>query len=77
MKFNILSIMSEDLVSLDTDYGTQVWGIANMTKKKIGMPCWECRKPIGKKAYRPITNKSNRMDRICLKCIEMAKTPKR
>ena len=73
-KFNILNIMSKDLVVLDTNYSNQVWSKSNITKKKIGQPCWECRRPIGKEAYRPTTNKSNRMERICLNCIERAKT---
>ncbi len=73
-KFSILNVMSESLVHLNTIEGNQVWSKSNMTKKKIGKLCWECKEPIGKEAYRPITNKSNRMERICLNCIEKAKT---
>ncbi len=73
-KFNVLNILSESIVHLNTTEGNQVWCKANMTKKKIGKPCWECKESIGKEAYSPITNKSNRMERICLNCIEKAKT---
>lgn len=51
--------------SVSAKYGVQLWTLGRMTKKKVGKPCYLCENKIEKMAYRPITNLSNRMQRIC------------
>jgi hypothetical protein len=52
-------------------FGTQGWVRVEVTKRiRLTRRCSSCGKRLGKKAFRPLTNKSNRMDRICEPCIE-------
>ena len=53
------------LVTTHSTYGTQLWSQANLTKKYQDKFCVICEKRLGKIAYSPITNKGNRMVRIC------------
>jgi len=46
-------------------YGRQIWTLSKMTKKHKSDACAICQEIVGDKAYRPITNQSNRMKRIC------------
>lgn len=69
--YNLIGILSPEIVSLDSDkYGTQVWAVSNLTKKHKDDKCAMCEGRVGNKAYRPTTNKYNRGDRICIQCIE-------
>lgn len=45
-------------------YGRQVWVVSKL-RSRAGDPCAQCGNPVGAVAYRPLTNKQNRMDRIC------------
>jgi hypothetical protein len=46
-------------------YGEQIWSRVRLTKRHSGDHCAQCSEPVGAMAYRPITNRSNRMMRIC------------
>lgn len=49
-------------------HGTQMWAECTIRKDK---QCVLCGCDLKKeKAYRPITNRGNRMERICLECIQ-------
>jgi hypothetical protein len=54
-------------------YGQQLWTLGRYIGRKKRKPksCAGCGKLLEKKeeVWRPITNVSNRMDRICLTCI--------
>ncbi len=77
INYEVKQILSPELINLySLEYGNQMWGVCNLTKKKIGKKCASCKSSLVKKAYRPITNKSNRMDRICIQCIEELKKAK-
>lgn len=51
-------------------YGQQIWSLARLTKRRLGDACAACNRPVGPKAYRPLTNLGNRMMRICLECAQ-------
>ncbi|KKM06115.1 hypothetical protein LCGC14_1747350 [marine sediment metagenome] len=77
INYEVKKILSPEIVGLSSiEYGEQLWAVSNLTKKKIGKGCAICSSELGKKAYRPTTNKSNRMDRICIPCIEKLKGDK-
>ena len=77
MEYKLIQILSPELVALSSNkYGTQLWGVANLTKKHKDDNCAICNLKVGSKAYRPTTNKSNRMERICIPCIEKLKEDK-
>lgn len=52
------------LVTSHPHYERQLWGLVKLRGKQ-GCPCAMCAHDVGTHAYRPITNKGNRMDRIC------------
>lgn len=73
-KYKLIKILSPEIVALDSlEYGTQVWAVSNLTKRHKDDNCGICTSKVGDKAYRPATNKSNRMIRICISCIEELK----
>jgi hypothetical protein len=50
-------------------FGRQCWTKAKITKRvRESRLCVMCKGPLGNKAFRPITNGNNRMERICLEC---------
>jgi hypothetical protein len=50
-------------------FGRQCWTKCKMTKHtRESRQCAMCKGPLGKEAFRPITNGNNRMERICLEC---------
>lgn len=53
------------------EYGFQVWalGSTNVRKDHICVLCVRRVKAGTEKMYRPLTNRGNRMDRICEKCV--------
>jgi len=64
----ILGFPSEGLMlTYHFKYGQQLWCKSKMTSRHSKNKCLICGDMVGNKAYRPITNKSNRMKRICLK----------
>ncbi len=75
--YKLIEVLSPELVVLGSDdYGTQMWGVCNLTKKHSGDECVMCGGLVGKKAYRPATNKYNRGSRICIRCVEGLKCVK-
>ena len=75
--YKLIESISPGLVVLDSDkYGTQMWGLSNLTKKHSGDKCVMCEEVVGKKAFRPATNKYNRGSRICIRCVEGLKCVK-
>ena len=73
-EYKLMDILASELVGLYSEkYGKQLWGVVNLTKKHKDDDCAICELKVGSKAYRPTTNKSNRMDRICIPCIERLK----
>lgn len=70
IEYELIKILSPEIVVLDSfEYGTQIWVVSNLTKKHKDDNCGICTSKVGNKAYRPTTNKSNRMIRICISCI--------
>jgi hypothetical protein len=61
--------LSATLVGLSSQYGEQLWAAITLRKNKDCFVC-EIAMPRGGKAYRPITNGDNRMDRLCVSCVE-------
>ncbi len=61
--YKVEKILSEETVVLSSKYGTQIWDLVKLRKNKI---CEQTKieLPKGSKAFRPITNGYNRMDRI-------------
>jgi len=70
-KYRIVFHTSKELIRIcSIEYGAQLWALTNQVTRK-NHKCGICGKRIhrGKdKAYRPLTNLGNRMDRICLNC---------
>ena len=67
----IQSIVSDELIgTISMQYGRQLWAAAKLTKKHKNDKCAVCNGPVGDIAFRPITNASNRMHRICLKHLD-------
>jgi len=65
--YKILEYPSDELMLIDHPrWGKQLWMLANLTKKYQARTCILCGEALGKKAYRPLTNLGNRMERICL-----------
>lgn len=68
MMYKLVRVLSEGLVGLSSEYGWQLWVICKVRKQH---ECVGCRKSFsaGSKMYRPLTNLSNRMRRLCGFCI--------
>ena len=49
-------------------WGFQLWTLGHMTKQIATESCVICSGPLKDKAFRPITNASNRRRRICQEC---------
>ena len=74
IEYKLIQVLSPEIVGLYSDeYGKQLWAVANLTKKHKDDRCPICDLKVGDRAYRPTTNKSNRMKRICIPCIESIK----
>ena len=56
-------------------YGRQLWSHGKTTYKKRASPCAICGSAISIWAYRPVSNASNRMERICENCGEKEANP--
>lgn len=66
--YMIVKIFNEMMIGTDhPEYGRQLWGLAKLTKKHKGDLCAMCGLSVGTVAFRPSTNKSNRMKRICVR----------
>jgi hypothetical protein len=68
MKYTICLRESGVMFTTHREFGRQVWEVAKLTKKYQGRKCCECGRPLGLRAYRPISNLNNRMERMCLRC---------
>jgi hypothetical protein len=63
--------LNDGLVGLThPTYGEQLW-VAGAVRKR-GKECQDCKKmiPAGAMAYRPLTNGYNRMERLCVECVD-------
>lgn len=49
-------------------YGVQVWCLSSMTKRHRFDACAVCGKVVGLHAFRSVSNRGNRMMRICKAC---------
>jgi hypothetical protein len=49
------------------EYGSQIWSRSKLTRRHKDDRCAQCGLKVGDVALRPVTNKSNRMKRICLR----------
>lgn len=49
------------------EFGQQVWSAGRLTYKHDKDACAVCAMPIGNYGFRPVTNKANRMKRICMR----------
>ncbi len=67
--YKVVERPGEGLAILVSIYGRQLWAKGKMRVHK-STKCAICEQCVGKFAYRPITNLSNRMNRICIPCIE-------
>lgn len=54
----------EGVIFTVSKYGRQVWSLARLRSRKDNK-CAVCGKPLGDKAYMPMSNAGNRMERIC------------
>ena len=76
-KYELNSILSPELVGLYSEkYSFQLWSLSDLTKKHKDDKCGICNLSVGNEAYRPTTNKYNRGERICVKCIKELKKEK-
>jgi hypothetical protein len=50
-------------------FGQKLWALCKTRSRKTN-ECVLCGNTVGSLSYRPITNGGNRMDRICVKCVE-------
>jgi len=74
MEYKLKEALSEELVVLESDkFKVQMWGLSRLTKRHRGDSCAICEENVGDKAYRPATNLGNRMERICVNCINRLK----
>lgn len=73
--YSIIKILSTELIAIISIDGQQLFSFGRLTKKKREENCTTCRinfcelGDVGKKAWRPITNKGNRMERMCVNCM--------
>ena len=56
------------------EHGEQIWSRSKLTYRHKNDPCAQCGLPVGDVALRPVTNKANRMKRICLRHLTGART---
>ena len=70
MEYKLTGALNEGVVRLEShQYGTQLWTRGRARKD---CRCAGCSKNIAKKSDRfaPITNGYNRMERLCIRCVE-------
>lgn len=66
--YTIVEFLSEDMMGTwHPEFGKQLWVKSKMTRKHNKDKCAICDLIVGKQAFRPLTNKDNRMMRICLR----------
>ena len=58
-----------ELIGVEGRYGRQLWVRCVLRTRKVCLNCWTYIEPK-QRGYRPITNGQNRMDRLCVHCIE-------
>lgn len=71
----IVNRMPNMLVTEHPEYGTQVWCCGRITYKHSSDACRICSSAVGSEGYRPVTNLSNRMYRICKGCGDGTRCP--
>jgi len=63
-----MAYLSDELIGIiDEKYGKQLWVLIKLRKPHKCQNCEDNLK-IGDYAWRPLTNLSNRMERLCLQC---------
>ena len=64
--YKILQFSSDGLMlTYHPRYGQQLWALARTTKVHMNDECVICELPVQRVSFRPMTNKGNRMERIC------------
>lgn len=64
--YTIVDCVSGILFTEHPEYGPQVWSLVKLRTRK-GDRCAICGLRVGEQAYRPVTNRGNRMMRICIR----------
>lgn len=64
--YTILERLGKLLVTYHPIYGRQLWAVNPIHKASRDNPCAVCRRPIGDKAFKPVSETVNRFERICL-----------
>lgn len=73
MSYALLDVLSDDIVVLrHPEYGSCLWAVSTLRRTGARRSCHECFRLLvaGDRVFRPQTNGTNRMDRICPRCIE-------
>lgn len=65
MSYKIVAVPEEGLlVTCHPEYGEQLWSLCQIRKRQKD-PCAICGEPVGREAFRPLTNRGNRYHRLC------------
>lgn len=69
--YHIIRVENGLLFIRSEKYGQQIWVASRANRKPAGRLCQFCEEAIsaGEETYRPMGNKSNRMDRVHSKCV--------
>ena len=76
MDYHLVKVLGNKVVVLEHwQYGTAIWSTGVLRKPKS---CAVCRNSLekGTEAYRPMTNKTFRADRVCVRCMGKLTQPK-
>lgn len=69
--YRLIARRAEGLVSLNGPCGPQLWGTRKLRKVRGCASCSE-RIKVGERAFAPFTNALNRMERLCVTCVDGA-----
>jgi hypothetical protein len=66
-----ISVLGDGIIGTShPEYGVQIWARSRLTYRHKNDRCAQCGLPVGNIALRPVTNKANRMERICLRHLD-------
>lgn len=69
--YEVVKILSDGVVAINHErYGRQLWSKSKLTKRHKNDACAICGLSVGDTAFRPVTNKGNRYERICTRHFE-------
>jgi len=72
-RYEITRIPGQGLVLASGPYGVHPWSVCyTKCRTRATRRCVLCGGPLGKSAYRPLTNGNDRMERICVECVRKA-----